>query len=121
MEPLVQRENMPILDDLEASNEAWKAGVSTPDFFVVSDMHNEYDRWHRVEASPCLVTMQLLNELIAVVQRWPGWCVYLALMQRGLTLLGNRILYEGELFDGASTVAELGERCCRCEGYPSSR
>jgi hypothetical protein len=85
--------------------------TSDPDFFVVGDMWNEYDRWNRVEASPSLVTTPLLRELIAMVQRWPDWCVYLALTVGGLTVLGDRILYEEESFAGASSVEELGERC----------
>jgi hypothetical protein len=101
----------PILDDWEASEHAWRDGTSNPDFFVVSDMYNEYDRWNRVEASPWFVNTQLLHDLIAMVQQWPGWCVYLALVQGGLTVLGDRILYEGDLFAGASSVPELGERC----------
>jgi hypothetical protein len=85
---------MPIPDEWEVSKDAWKIGASDPDCFVVADMSNEHDRWNRVEASPSLVTSQLLPDLIAIVQRWPGWCVYLALTPGGLTVLGDRILYE---------------------------
>jgi hypothetical protein len=102
---------IPLLDDWESSERGWKAGSSNPDFFVVSDMYNQYDRWNRVEASPWLVNTKLLHDLVAMVQRWPGWCVYLALVQGGLTVLGDRILHEGDFFAGASSVAELGERC----------
>jgi hypothetical protein len=101
----------PILDDWEASEGAWLGGTSNPDFFVVSDMYNEYDRWNRVEADPWLVNTELLRDLIAMVKRWPGWCVYLAIVQGGFTVLGDCILYEGDLFAGASSVEELGERC----------
>src|SRR5258705_5757134 len=83
---------MPILDDWDRSNDAWQGGASNPDFFVVADMRNEYDRWNRVEASPWLVNKALLHELIAMVRVWPGWCVYLALTKGGLTILGDRIL-----------------------------
>jgi hypothetical protein len=101
----------PILNDWEASEEAWRRATSDPDFFVVDDMWSEYNRWNRVEASPSLVTAQLLHDLIAMVQQWPGWCVYIALTLGGLTVLGDRILHEGDLFVGASSIEELGERC----------
>ena len=102
---------LPILDDWESSEKAWRGGVHNSDFFVVSDMYNEYDRWNRVEADRWIVTSQLLREVVAMLQRWPGWCVYLALVQGGLTVLGDRILYEGELFAGASSIEELAQRC----------
>jgi hypothetical protein len=103
---------MPIRDEWEASEREWEGGASNPDFFVVADMWNGYDRWNRIEAaSALLVTTDLLRHLIAVVQRYPGWCVYLALTEGGLTVLGDRILFEGGLFVGVSTVEELGERC----------
>jgi hypothetical protein len=102
---------IPILEDWESSEKAWKGGTSNPDFFVVSDMYNEYNRWNRVEADPWFVTTPLLHDLVAMVRRWPGWCVYLALVKGGVTILEDRILYEGELFAGATSVEELGARC----------
>jgi len=102
---------MPILDDLETSEEAWHGGTKNPDFFVVADMWNEYNRWNRVETSPWLVNISLLHELIAMVRTWPGWCVYLALVQGGVTVLGDRVLYEGDLFAGATSLKDLIQRC----------
>ena len=102
---------MPIPDEWEASKNRWQFGASDPDFSVVGDMRNEYDRWCRVETSPSLVTTQLLYGLITMIRRWQGWCVYLALTAGGLTILGDRILFEGGLFDGVSEVEELGLRC----------
>jgi hypothetical protein len=102
---------MPILDDWETSRDAWQGGADDPDFFVVAEMWNQYNRWNRVEAAPWLVSPTLLHELLVMVRRWQDWCVYLALMQGGLTVLGDRILYEGDLFAGASSIEELGQRC----------
>ncbi|MCU1337002.1 MAG: hypothetical protein JWO19_2583 [Bryobacterales bacterium] len=102
---------MPILEEWETSEEAWQAGTSNPDFFVPSDLWNYHDRWNRVEASPWLVNTKLLYDLIAMVRKWKGWCVYLALVQGGLTILADRVLHEGDLFAGASSVEELGQRC----------
>jgi hypothetical protein len=101
----------PVLSDWEASEDAWQVGTLDPDFFVINDMWNEYDRWSPVDAAPGLVTAQLLRDLIAMVQRWPGWRVHIGLEQGGLTVLSDRILYEGELFAGASSIEELGKRC----------
>lgn len=112
---------MTMLENWEASEEAWKSGTPNPDFFVVDDMYNEYDRWNRVEASASLVGKQLLNDLVFFIRRWPGWCVYLALGLRGLTVLGDRILHEGDLFAGASSIAELGERCESAKSIPPSK
>ncbi len=102
---------MNILDNWEASEGAWQVETSDPDFFVVADMWNEHDRWNRVEASPWLVNTTPLYELIAMVWKCPGWCVYLALKQGGLTVLGDRVLCDGDLFANAASIADLGQRC----------
>jgi hypothetical protein len=46
-----------------------------------------------------------------MVQDFPGWCVYLALHEGGLTVFGDRILFEGTLFAGADSIDGLGTRC----------
>jgi hypothetical protein len=112
---------MPILDDWETSRDAWQGGTDDPDFFVVADMWNEYNRWNRVEASPWLVNSLLLAELILTVRCWPGWCVYLALAQGGLTILSDVVMHEGDLFAGASTLEDLGRRCALSKPNDASR
>ncbi len=102
---------MPILETWEESENAWKSGVRNPDFFVVSDMYNEWNRWNRVEASPSFVNGNLLTELVAMLLSWPEWCVYLALVDGGLTVFRNRILYEGSLFEGSDSISDLADRC----------
>ena len=74
---------MQILDDWERSRDGWQGDTANPDFFVAADMWNEYDRWNRVEASPWLISSTVLQELIAMVRVWPGWCVYIALTEGG--------------------------------------
>jgi hypothetical protein len=101
----------PILENWETSKDAWHGGADNPDFFVVADMWNQYDRWCRVEASPWLVNETLVYDLILMLATWPNWCIYLALTRGALTVLGDSVLYEGELFAGATTVKELGQRC----------
>jgi len=102
---------MPILETWEESEDAWKAGDKKPDFFVVSDMYNERYRWNKVEASPWLISGNALTDLLAMLLDWPEWCVYLALVEGGLTVFRNRILYEGEIFEGCTSIGDLADRC----------
>ena len=102
---------MPILETWEESEDAWKSGDKNPDFFVVSDMYNQWNRWNMVEASPWLVNGDLLTELVAMLLNWPEWCIYLALMDGGLTVFRNRILYEGTLFEDCASIGDLSDRC----------
>ncbi len=104
---------LPILSTWRKSEEAWKAGADNPDFFVVSDMYNNRDRWHRVEASPSLVSAPLLTDIAALLMSWPDWCIYLAITIGGLTIFRDRILYEGTAFDGATSLADLVSGCRR--------
>jgi hypothetical protein len=102
---------MPLLADWESSEEAWRSETRDPDFFVVDDMWNEWSRWNRVEASPWHVSASVLADLVHMVRDYPGWCVYLALEQGGLTVFGDRILFEGTLFAGSDSIDDLGTRC----------
>jgi hypothetical protein len=102
---------MPILETWEESENAWKCGDRNPNFFVVSDMYNEWNRWNRVEASPWFVNGDVLTDLVAMLLDWPEWCVYVALGEGGLTVFRNRILYEGTLFDGCVSIGDLADRC----------
>jgi hypothetical protein len=112
---------MPILEDWEASESAWQAAQADPDFFVVADMWNEWSRWSRVEASPWLVTANLLVEVTHTLLAFPQWCVYFALTEGGLTVFQDRILHEGPLFEGSSSIDELGTRCQSTRPEPSRR
>ena len=102
---------MPILDDWEASEAAWPAAEADPQFFVVDDMWNQWSRWNRVEADPWLVTADLLVDVTQMLPMFPEWCVYFALTEGGLTVFQDRILYEGALFSGASSIDDLSNRC----------
>ena len=102
---------LPIRLTWRLSKAAWKVDTRNPDFFVVDDMWNRWSRWNRVEAAPRFVNTNLLNDLVTMVKAYPGWCVYLALERGGLTVFGNRILFEGDLFSGCESVTELGQRC----------
>ena len=101
---------MPILEDWEASESAWEVAESDPDFFVVDDMWNQWSRWNRVEAAPWLVTADLLVDVTQMLSAFPEWCVYFALTEGGLTVFHDRILFEGALFSGASSIDDLSRR-----------
>ena len=58
---------LPILQTWELSDAAWEMGTSSPDFFVISDLYNYWNRWNRVEAEPWLVNADLLRELVALL------------------------------------------------------
>src|SRR5271154_266464 len=103
---------LPMLETWELSEDAWEVATDkNPDFFVVDEMWNSWSRWNRVEASPHLVNRDLLTEMIAMLLDWPGWCVYMALGKGSLTVFSNRILYEGDLFQGCETLTDLSTHC----------
>jgi hypothetical protein len=102
---------MPILENWEASESAWKMATANPDFFVVDDMWNQWSRWNRVQASPWRVSTALLVGVTQMLPRFPNWCVYFALVEGGLTVFEDRILFEGALFAGSSSIEELSSRC----------
>ena len=102
---------MPILETWEESEDAWKPGNQNPDFYVVSDMYNKRYRWNRVEASPWLINGDALTDLLAMLLDWPEWCIYFALVDGGLTIFRNRILYEGTVFEGCASISDLADRC----------
>jgi hypothetical protein len=103
----------PLLADWESSEAAWQPETRDPEFFVVDDMWNEWSRWTRVEAAPWRVNANLLVDIVRMVRDFPGWCVYLALEEGGLTVFGDRILFEGTLFAGSDSIDDLGTRCER--------
>jgi hypothetical protein len=104
--------HLPVLETWDLSKDAWQpTGSKHPDFFVIADMYNEWNRWHRVEGSASLVSEPLLRELVAMLMDWPDWCIYLALVVGGLTVFRDRVLYEGEIFSGSGSLADLAARC----------
>jgi hypothetical protein len=103
---------MPILPTWWMSSALWKPGAPRPEFYVVSDMPNRRCRWNRVETrSPWLVNDDLLDDIVQMLLDWPEWCVYFALVKGGLTVFSNRILYEGPLFEGSTSIGDLVDRC----------
>jgi len=82
-----------------------------PISFVVADMWNRWDRWVRIEAEATLIKPPLLHDLAITLSPFQEWCVYLALVRGGLTVFGNRILFEGSLFDGCCSVDDVYRHC----------
>lgn len=109
---------MPILDTYEESLDARGAAAvpsqavnSKPDFFVVDD--DMYGMSVRVEAVYTLARRPLLEELAMLLKpkRFQEWCMYLALIKGGLFVFHDRILFEGNLFAGCTSVEDLYHRC----------
>lgn len=102
-----------IRESEEQSGEVWGCGSvrRNPDFFVVADLWNHWNRWVRVEADSALIKPPLLHELMMLAVQFRAWFVYLALVRGGLTVFGDRILFEGNLFAGCSSIDEIYRRC----------
>jgi len=102
-------EKMPILDTHEESNDAWEIASKRPDFFVVDD--DLYGNSVRVEADCTLIKPVLLDELLMLLAQLGDWSVYMALIEGGLWVFNDRILYEGDFFAGCCSVNDLYHRC----------
>jgi hypothetical protein len=105
-----------IRESVELDTEVWYGTGSrsprNPDFYVVSDIWNYWSRWVRIETTkPSLIKPPLLDELIMILLTLPGWCVYVALGEGGLTVFDNRILFEGPLFLGSCSIDDIYQ-CC---------
>lgn len=109
---------MPILDTYEESMDARgsladnsQVGSFKPDFFVVDD--DMYGMSVRVESAYTLAKPPLLEELAMLLKpkRFQEWCVYLALIKGGLFVFHDRMLFEGNLFAGCTSVEDLYHRC----------
>lgn len=109
---------MPILDTYEESQDARGgavdlrlAGNAKPDFFVVDD--DMYGMSVRVEGVYTRVKPVLLEELVMLLKpkQFQEWSVYLALIKGGLFVFHDRILFEGNLFAGCTSVEDLYHRC----------
>jgi hypothetical protein len=99
-------------ESIEQSSEVWSGDSARhPDFYVVSDIWNYWSRWIRIESTRQLITTPLLDELAMTLLQFPGWCLYLALKQGGLTVFSDRILFEGSVFARSCSVKDLYERC----------
>jgi len=100
---------LPILDTYEESTNEWHFATRKPDFFVVDD--DIYGNSARVEASSALVRPPLLDELLMLLATLRDWSVYLALINGGLWVFCDRVLFEGNFFADCSSVADLYHRC----------
>ena len=102
-----------IEESVELGTEVWLGDATSrhADFFVVSDIWNYWSRWIRIESQLRLIKPPLLEELMMTLSPIPSWCFYLALGSGGLTVFFNRILYEGQVFIGCSSLADVYQ-CC---------
>ena len=100
---------LPIRETYEESQDEWNVATLKPDFFVVDD--DMYGNSVRVEAKPTLVKQPLLDELLMLLAPSRDWSVYLALVNGGLWVFQDRILFEGDFFADCDSVADLYHRC----------
>ena len=80
-----------------------------PDFFVVDD--DMYGNSVRIEARAVLVKPPLLGELLMLLIPLRDWSVYLALINGGLWVFRDRVLFEGTFFADCVSVPDLYHRC----------
>lgn len=85
--------------------------VDDPDFFVVEDMYNAYDKFSIVECDPKLVTAKVITALCEMASGFPGWFVVLNLGDSGLRIFGDRVLLGGRRFWNCKSIAGIAARC----------
>ena len=100
---------LPILDTYEESANKWPPGNRKPDFFVLDD--DMYGNSVRVEATAALVKPPLLDEVLMLLIPLRDWSVYLALIDGGLWVFRDRVLFEGSFFADCVSLADLYHRC----------
>ena len=100
---------LPILETYEESTNEWRAANRKPEFFVVDD--DMYGNSVRVEAIAALVKPPLLDELLMLLIPLRDWSVYLALINGGLWVFRDLVLFEGSFFADCVSVADLYHRC----------
>ncbi len=91
--------------------------VEEPDFFVVDDMWNQYDRLSIVESEPRHITAELIESLTDMARGFPGWYVVIRLGDCGLNVFSDRVLVGGRRFWDCETVEEIASRCRRPVDY----
>jgi hypothetical protein len=99
---------------IEADDESFfKETVEDPDFFVVDDIYNDYDRLSTVECNPDLINADLINSLNEMTRNFPGWWVSFSLGDSGLFVSSAAVLLGGRRFWGCNSLQELGVRCAK--------
>jgi len=87
--------------------------VDDPDFFVVDDMYNEYNRLSIVECNPSHINANLLNSLSEMIRNFPGWWVSFSLGDSGLFVTSETVLLGGRRFWDCRCLEEITDRCSK--------
>jgi hypothetical protein len=99
---------------IEADDEGFfKETVEDPDFFMVDDIYNDYDRLSTVECNPDHINADLINSLREMTRNFPGWWVSFSLGDSGLFVSSEAVLLGGRRFWDCNSEQELGVRCAK--------
>jgi hypothetical protein len=85
--------------------------VDQPDFFVVDDMYNAHDKMSIVECAVQHISEEVIQALVKIAARFPGWYVMINMGDSGLRVFGDQILVGGRRFWDCQDIADIGRRC----------
>jgi hypothetical protein len=95
---------------LEMGDPALGPTSRKPDYFVVDGQYSAL-RHQIVETERRHIRPGLLLSLVNLLRNTNGWMLRIAVEKSGLVISADRIGYEGDLFEGCETVADLELRC----------
>ncbi len=98
-----------ITRDAEGPPRPWPVEAPDPQFFVVDDMWNDWDRVINVETEyPELVTLRLLAALRSVlVDNHPEWAVGIAMELGYILLTATKIQVGGEVLGSCRVAGDI--------------
>ena len=98
-----------ITSDAEGPPRPWPVETADPEFFVVDDMWNDWDRVVTVETEhPQLITLPLMHRLRSVLASdRPDWAVGLAIENGYVLLTATKIQVKGEVFRSCRVAGDI--------------
>jgi hypothetical protein len=95
---------------LERGDPARGPTSRNPDYFVVDGQYSVL-RYQIIETKRQHIRPGLLVSLHNLMRNTNGWVLRLSVEKNGLVIGGDRIGYEGDLFEGCENIADLELRC----------
>ena len=91
----------------------WEQGDPNAAYFVVDDQYNT-ERYQYVECSdPDFFTQEWIQDLMAAMQRFPGWGIGIASIPDGYILVfADKVMVRGSCFDTSSDLQSVVEVAC---------
>jgi hypothetical protein len=98
-----------ITDGDEGAPGPWPVETLEPDFLVVDDMWNNWDRRVSVEVEqPQLVTLPVLHALREMIARdHPDWGVGVATEDGYILVTASEVLVKGSAYDSCETIRDV--------------